>query len=211
MEKILIIGAHYDDAELGAGGTASKLISEGKEVYKLTLTNNVTRSKHLHLNIEYETSKKESSKSSHILGVKEVEDFEPIDCCELFYNSKTMQSIEDVIYRYSIDTVFMHYTEDANQDHIEAAKLSKTAARHCDNLLAYQSNLYILSRPFYPTYFVDISNHIDKKIEALTQYSNEHNRFSCLFEANIERNKVWGFSFNVKYAEAFLPLKMLYK
>ena len=30
LKNVLIIGAHYDDAELGAGGTAAKLASEGK-------------------------------------------------------------------------------------------------------------------------------------------------------------------------------------
>ena len=40
MDKILIVGAHFDDAELGVGGTAAKLVSEGKKVYKLTLTVN---------------------------------------------------------------------------------------------------------------------------------------------------------------------------
>ncbi len=31
MKNILIIGAYYDDAELGVGGTAAKLVSEGKK------------------------------------------------------------------------------------------------------------------------------------------------------------------------------------
>ena len=42
MENILVIGAHFDDAELGCGGTMAKLSAEGKNVYKLTLTDNVT-------------------------------------------------------------------------------------------------------------------------------------------------------------------------
>lgn len=209
MKNILIVGAHYDDAELGVGGTAAKLASEGKNVYKLTLTNNVTRSTHLHLDIAYDTSMKESGAACKVLGINEVSEFEPIECCQLFYNTDTMQKIEDVIYKYNIDTIFMHFSDDANQDHIEAAKLCKTAARHCDNLFAYQSNLYVLTKPYYPTYFVDISEFVDKKIEALQQYGDGHNRFNSLFETTIERNKVWGYSNKVKYAEAFLPLKIL--
>lgn len=42
MNNILIIGAHFDDAELGTGGTAAKLVKMGKKVYELTLTENVT-------------------------------------------------------------------------------------------------------------------------------------------------------------------------
>ena len=33
MKNILIIGAHYDDAELGVGGTAAKLVHDGYNVY----------------------------------------------------------------------------------------------------------------------------------------------------------------------------------
>ena len=40
MKRVLIIGAHYDDTELGAGGTAAKLVDEGCQVYKVTLTDN---------------------------------------------------------------------------------------------------------------------------------------------------------------------------
>ena len=32
MNNILIAGAHFDDAELGAGATAAKMVDEGKNV-----------------------------------------------------------------------------------------------------------------------------------------------------------------------------------
>ncbi len=209
MQNVLIIGAHYDDAELGVGGTAAKLAAEGKNVYKLTLTDNVTMSEHLHLRIQYETSLADSAKACRVLGIREVTDFRPLDCCKLFYETETMQAIEDVLYRHGIDTVFLHYSADVNQDHIEASKLSRTAARHCDNLFAYQSNLYILDKPFYPTLFVDISEQMDQKIEALKQYEDQHNRFSRLFETTVQRNAVWGYSNKVEYAEGFVVLKQL--
>ncbi len=56
MENILVGGAHYDGTELGAGETAEKFSAEGKKFYKLTLTDNVTRSSHMNINVEYETS-----------------------------------------------------------------------------------------------------------------------------------------------------------
>ena len=40
--KILIIAAHPDDEILGCGGTVSRLISEGAEVYTLILGEGVT-------------------------------------------------------------------------------------------------------------------------------------------------------------------------
>lgn len=210
MNNILIIGAHYDDAELGCGGTAAKLAAQGKKVYKLTLTDNVTRFSHMNINVEYETSVKESRLASEVLGVTEIPDFEPVSCCHLFYNTETMQKIENVIYNYNIDTVFIHYADDLNQDHIEASKLCITAARHCQNVFFYQSNLYVLPRPFEPTFFVDISDYIDKKKDALCHYTGDHNRFNSLFQTNIERNHVWGYANKVAYAEGFIAQKFLF-
>lgn len=209
MKNILIIGAHYDDAELGAGGTAAKLSSEGKNVYKLTLTDNVTKFKQMNVNVEYESSVMQSSKACQVLGVTEINDFEPINCTQLVYSTETMQKIEKIIFDYKIDTVFIHFDADMNQDHIEAAKLCLTAARHCDNILQYQSNGYVLNNEYYPTYFVDISSFVDKKIEALKQYGEEHNRFNSLFQTNVERNKVWGYATHSEYAEGFRVVKMV--
>ena len=209
MQNVLIIGAHYDDTELGAGGTAAKLAAEGKNVYKLTLTDNVTRFAHMNINVEYETSVQQSAKACEVLGIHEVTEFPPVECSTLVYSTQMMQRIENVIYKYNIDTVFMHFAHDMNQDHIEASKLCLTAARHCENIFQYQSNGYILDEAFYPTFFVDISDYVDKKIAALEQYGEEHNRFSRLFQINVERNHVWGYSNKVEYAEGFLPIKML--
>lgn len=209
MLNILIVGAHYDDAELGAGGTAAKFAAEGKNVYKLTLTDNVTRFSHMNINVEYETSVVQSARACEILGVREITEFKPVPCTHLVYSTEMMQRIEDVIYQYKIDTVFMHFDHDMNQDHIEAAKLCLTAARHCDNLFQYQSNGYVLNNPYYPVYFVDISGYVGKKISALEQYGEEHNRFNQLFQINIERNRVWGYSNRVSHAEGFQIVKFL--
>lgn len=209
MKNILIVGAHYDDTELGAGGTAAKLAAEGNNVFKLTLTDNVTRFKQMGINVDYESSVKQSAAACNVLGIQEITDFEPAECTKLVYSAEMMQRIEAVIYDKKIDTVFMHFDHDMNQDHVEAAKLCITAARHCDNLFQYQSNGYILDDSFYPTFFVDISEFVQKKVEALEQYGEEHNRFNKLFEVNIERNKVWGYSNQVEYAEGFRAIKYL--
>ncbi len=211
MENILVIGAHYDDAELGCGGTSARLAAEGKKVYKLTLTDNVTQFSQMNIHVFYETSVEESAQACRVLGVHEITEFEPVSCGHLFYTTEIMQKVEDIIFKYNIDTVFMHYTDDLNQDHIAASKICVTAARHCENIFFYQSNLYILPSPFSPTFFVDISDYVEKKKEALYQYTGDHNRFNSLFETNIERNSVWGFANKVKYAEGFVVQKYLLK
>ncbi|GHT87784.1 hypothetical protein FACS1894137_15460 [Spirochaetia bacterium] len=207
IDKVLIIGAHYDDAELGAGGTGARFISEGKEVYKITLTDNVTVSSYLDLNVDNESSRKDSKKACEILGITELP-FEPVEDCKLKYSKEIMQQVEAIIFDNKIDTVFMHFEDDYNQDHIEAYLISKTASRHCRNILTYQSNAYQLPTAYYPSVFSDISEFAEKKIAALHAYGEQHDRFGKLFEINMDRNKVWGYALKVEYAEAFCPIKL---
>lgn len=208
MNNILIIGAHFDDAELGAGGTAAKLVSEGKKVYKLTLTDNETKFDQRKILVDFNSSKIQSKKACEILGIKEIE-YPYVECSKLSYNKEIMQSVENIIYKYKIDTVFIHFSSDMNQDHVEANRISLTAARHCMNVFEYQSNGYILDDSFYPTFFVNISNYIEKKMNALSQYSDNHNRMNRLFSTIIERNHIWGYANEVEYAEGFRVIKML--
>ena len=63
MKNILIIGAHFDDAELGAGGSAAKWVSHGKKVYKYTLTDNETIFPQRNIHVKFEDSKRQSSSS----------------------------------------------------------------------------------------------------------------------------------------------------
>ncbi|MCR4828264.1 MAG: PIG-L family deacetylase [Bacteroidales bacterium] len=209
MNNILIIGAHFDDAELGAGGTAAKLVKMGKKVYKLTLTDNVTDFKNMKITVAYEPSLRQSANACKVLGIEEITDFQPERCCQLFYSTPVMQKVEDIIFKLNIDTVFMHYYDDMNQDHVEASRICKTASRHCKNVLMYQSNGYILEHSFTPTVFFDISEELDQKVASLNCYEGDHNRFNRLFDTVIQRNNMWGYANKVRYAEGFVPLRMI--
>ena len=208
MKNILIIGAHFDDAELGAGGAAAKLVAAGKNVYKITLTDNVTHFEHRNVNVDFESSKMQSNQACAVLGIKELS-FQTEECSRLAYSKDIMQRVESIIFEYDIDTVFIHFGEDMNQDHVEASKISLTAARHCKNVLEYQSNGYILDNAFYPTYFINISDYVQKKVEALGKYGSNHNRMNRLFATILERNHIWGYSNEVEYAEGFRIVKMI--
>lgn len=208
MENILIVGAHYDDAELGVGGTAAKLIHKGKKVYKLTLTDNETSFIQMNIHVKSDDSIQQSAKACRTIGVTEITNFKTEPCNHLAYSADVMQRIEKIIFDYKIDTVFMHFTNDINQDHVAASQLCLTAARHCNNIFQYQSNGYIINQ-YEPTLFVDISDVIDLKKEALQQYGSEHNRFNRLFETTIERNHIWGYANKVEYAEGFHVIKSM--
>ena len=118
MQNILVIGAHFDDAELGCGGTMARLAAEGKKVYKLTLTDNVTNFIQMDIHVDLESSRVGSALACKELGVEEITDFELLECNHLVYNTEIMQKVEKIIFDRKIDTVFMHFDSDMNQDHI---------------------------------------------------------------------------------------------
>lgn len=211
MKNILAVGAHFDDVELAAAGTLNYLSSKGAKVFKITLTDNVTKSKELKLNVKYNSSKKSSRDACKILGVKEIENRMIKKCNFLKYETILMQYLEKIIIDKKIDTVFTHYKNDINKDHVACHDIVITAARHCHNIITFQSNFYIVNKIFSPNFFVDISKNIKNKINSLNCYKPEHNRNNSLFENTINRNRIWGMSNGVKYAEAFLPIKFLQK
>ena len=162
--NILVIGAHYDDAELGAGGSMAKWVKEGNKVFKLTLSDNDTRFKDKKIYVKPHEAKSESKKACEILGVEELNDLVlPQKCTELVYNKRDMQKIEAFILDRQINMIVMHNIFDIQQDHVHAATISYVAGRYCDSVLMYQSNQYVLPVDFYPRYYVDISKTIDLK------------------------------------------------
>jgi N-acetylglucosamine malate deacetylase 1 len=213
MKKILVVGAHYDDAELAAGGAMAKWVQEGKKVYKITLTDNVTNFANRNITVNYEDSKNESAKACKILGVSEISDFPVQPCTDLMFDKKFMQLLETFVLDNKIDTILIHNIFDIQQDHVHASTISYVAGRYCDNILVYQSNKYILPIDYYPRFFIDITETIELKKKALDCYSYSHDRYKQLFEMTIRQNRVWGYQTTMNneknYAEAFNIIKFV--
>ena len=123
MRKILAIGAHFDDVELGVGGAMAKLSQGGADVYKLTLTNNVTKFNQLAIDVDFETSFEESLKACNVLGIKQIEPTAYAECTNLEFNPQVMQDVERIVFDLKIDTVFCHFFSDMQQDHVNASKI----------------------------------------------------------------------------------------
>lgn len=207
IKNILALGAHFDDVELGVGGSLAKFSEEGKRIYKLTITDDSYDNK-------LENTLEVSKKSCKVLGIKQINRKEYDICNDLKFSNKTMQEIEKIIKDLNIDTLFAHYHSDINQDHKNASEISYVAGRYCRNVLFYQSNRYVLPSDFYPRFFINITKTLPLKKKALSLYAKQggHNRNNRLFEETINQNKVWGYqsspSKKPEYAESFVVHKI---
>lgn len=207
--NILFIGAHYDDIELGCGGTILKHIQQGDKVHMLVITNSEYRDYNGKLLRSRNTAMEEGINAARLLGIKET--------INLDYKTKTLQHdfklIEDinkVIDRHKIDTVYTHWVHDTHQDHSSTGKCTLNAARHCKRILMYRSNWYACAEQFRGNFYVDISDVIDKKIKAIQTHKSECGKNGKEWlDFVIQKNRNSGIEMETEYAECFEIVRYL--
>ncbi len=90
IKNALGVGAHFDDVELGCGGTLARIVAEGGNAYKITLTNNVTNFSAMGINVDFESSLLDSANACKELGVTAVFDVPLQEWHNLQYSTALM-------------------------------------------------------------------------------------------------------------------------
>ena len=136
--KILAIGAHPDDIELGCGGLLIKAAREGHEVYMYTVTRGAASG-----DPEHRTD--ELKRSAKFIGAKQlwIDNFED---SKLSVTNELINHIEYFINKANPDVIFTHSHGDTHHDHRAIAAATVEAARFNSNILAYEIPL---SRSFH--------------------------------------------------------------
>ena len=118
---VLAIGAHPDDVEFGCGGTLLKLISEGKKVVIIDLTQG-----ELGTRGTAETRANEAANAAELLGLTARENLKMDD--GFLNNGREYQiRIVEMIRKYKPEIVFCNAWDDRHPDHAKGAKLASDA------------------------------------------------------------------------------------
>ena len=198
---ILIFGGHPDDVEIGAGGTARKLATEGREVIfcVATVPNQQT------------LRKKEAARAGAILDAAKVL-FLSVPFKRFGFNRETIGAIDTLISRIKPSAVFTHSLGDSHQDHLALTQSILSAARRNDfSVFMYEQIIPggITPVPFRPHLFVDISAHIDDKIKAIEAHKSQVKKYDENWVESIRGRAVMrGAQIGTKYAEAFEVVKI---
>jgi bacillithiol biosynthesis deacetylase BshB1 len=178
---VLAIGAHPDDVELGCGGTIAKLISEGKKVAILDLTQGELGTRGTN-----ETRAIEAKNAGEILGISARENLKMKD--GFLINSEEYQlRIIKAIRTYQPEIVFCNAVDDRHPDHAKAAKLASDACflsglikieteesgKKQEKWRPKQVFHYIQWKNLEPDFVIDISGFLDKKIESCLAYKTQ--------------------------------------
>lgn len=180
---ILAFGVHPDDVELGCSGTILAALAEGKRVGVVDLTQG-----ELGTRGTAETRKQEAAAAAAIMGITVRENLGMAD--GFFQNDEVHQrKVIEVIRKYRPEIILANAPEDRHPDHGRSAKLVSDAAflaglrkietkQNGEVQEAWRPTYvfhYIQDRFIQPSFVVDITAHMNKKVEAILAYATQFN------------------------------------
>jgi LmbE family N-acetylglucosaminyl deacetylase len=163
--KILAIGAHPDDIELGCGGVLLKSARQGHEVYMYTLT-------HGEASGDPDQRISELKHSAKLIGAKTlwIDEFKDT---HLSVTSDVINNIELCIKRSEPDIILTHSLRDTHHDHRAIAASTIEAGRFVPNILSYEIPL---TKDFQPQIYYDISDVLNEKVKLIELFWSQQSK-----------------------------------
>jgi LmbE family N-acetylglucosaminyl deacetylase len=204
VKRVLCVGAHSDDIEIGCGGTVLRMIGQSKsiEFFWLVLSSNPTRSKEA----ERSANAFLSGASCKTVVVKSFRDgFLP------YLGPPVKECFEELKNVFTPDVIFTHCRHDLHQDHRLVWELTWNTFR--DHLiLEYEIPKYDADLRS-PNFFVPLSDaQARKKVKSLMRYFvTQQNKqwFSEELFYGLMRLRAAEAGSPARYAEAFFCRKIL--
>ena len=218
MAIVLVVAAHPDDEVLGCGGTIARHTSEGDSVHVVLMAEGITSRKATSQTGMLEKLHEVARHANKLLGVEEVLlEGLPDNRLDSLDRLEVTQRIEDHIKHWKPSIVYTHHCGDVNLDHQIVHHAVVTACRpqpgHCvEKLLFFEVASSTewqppgSGAPFQPTWFVDVSKTLDRKVAAIGAYEAEMRNWPHPRSARgVQHHAHWrGASVGVEAAEAFM-------
>ncbi|MFO0969210.1 MAG: bacillithiol biosynthesis deacetylase BshB1 [Gemmataceae bacterium] len=209
----LVISAHPDDAELGAGGAILALKSQGFRVGVLDLTSGEPTP----FGSE-EIRRRETAAATQVLGLDWRGNL-GLTNRALVADLEARRLLAGQVRLLKPRVLLAHYWEDAHPDHVAAsalvdaarfwAKLSKTdmpGEPHYPAKIIYYFSVH-LRLHIQPSFVLDVSPFQDKKLEAIRCYHSqfvEGRRGTAFLDELRDVGRYWGWTIGARYGEPFL-------
>lgn len=212
MFDMLVIAPHPDDAELGLGATIAKCLAEGMAVGILDLTDGEPTP-----HGSPEIRRRETAAATEVLGVAWRENLE-LPNRRLQSTLEARAALAGVIRRTRPRWLLAPYWEDAHPDHVAATELIEAA-----RFWAKLTKTDLPGEPFYPerilyyycihlrivpqpAVIVDVSDHLEKKLEAVACYRSQfvdgrEHEAPSLIDRLRDQASTWGGLIGTRYGE----------
>lgn len=165
---VMAVGAHPDDIETGCAGTLLKHRQVGHRVVAVVATRGGYGDR------SWDTIQSEIRRAEAILGLEYRVLDNPVGHYEV--NWQTVTELDRIIAEEGVTTIYCNWYGDSHQDHQATFKNVLAAARkkamrslYCYELPDYS---YRSQHRFDARRYVDITDHIDRKLEAMSAYTS---------------------------------------
>lgn len=216
---VLVVAAHTDDEALGCGGTIARHVAEGDTVYACFMADGV--SSRVDADQTDLVSRQEAAENARaILGIKE--NFYlglPDNRMDSIPLLDVVQKLESIIHRLKPGIVYTHHHGDLNVDHCITHQAVMTACRpvpgssvraiYAFEVMSSTEWAAPFVAPFVPDHYVDISNQLCKKMDALKAYQQEMRKepHSRCMNHSLHLSHHRGYSVGKVAAEAFVTVR----
>jgi LmbE family N-acetylglucosaminyl deacetylase len=191
--RVLAVGAHPDDIELGCGGTLLAHRARGDEVALLVMTTG------------------ERGPQDAKSRIREQEDAAALLDAALLWGGfqdgevdegrDAVTVVQDAVATIGPDLIYAHTPDDTHQDHRATARAVLSAARRMRQVLLYESPT---STHFSPSIYVNVAPFIDAKMDMLRAHMSQVLKNGLVdLEALEAQARYHGFRARLRYAEAF--------
>ena len=207
MKEALVLVAHADDETLGAGGTIAKIVQAGWRVTVVVISDGR----------RFGGGGKENRSSAEaaceLLGVQELHF---IGVPDQQFDTVSMATLADSVVQLNLtpDLIFTNSEADLNLDHRITCDVAKIIGRPRLKPVSILScevpaTSFWNGKPFMANYYVDITDHIDTKVEAFNLYVHEVQPFpSPWCEEGLRLLAQYhGLQCGMPYAEAFTVIR----
>jgi len=191
--RILAIGAHPDDVEIGAGATLSQHVRAGDRVTVLTVSGGMVGG-------DADLRRAEAHESASRLGARLV--MGDLEDTAIPDRGPTITLIESVIGELRPDVIYVHSAHDVHQDHCAVHRATLVAARDVPRVLCYQSPSATID--FRPSTFIPAEAGLDTKLAAIAAFEAQTAIRDYLEPEMLTATaRYWGRFARVRYAEPF--------
>ncbi len=205
--RILVLAPHTDDGELGCGGTMSRLLAEGAEIFYIAFS---ACEESVPAGFPRDALRHEVVKATAELGIPR-ENLTVLDYPVRRFNEHRQAILEDLVglrAKLSPDVVFMPCEHALHQDHHAIYSEGLRAFKH---YTCYGYDLPWDSVKFSSTAFFKLDEfHVKKKCDALAHYVTQ--RFRSYIDDDFIHSlaRVRGAQIGTRYAEAFELIRVIY-
>lgn len=222
---VLAIAAHPDDVELSVGGTLLKLAAMGYKTGVLDLTRGEGGTRGTP-----EIRATESQAAAQTLGLSVRENLDLGDS-HIWVNEDSRIKVVRALRRLRPRVIFTQFWDDPHPDHAHTSQLVREAA-HIAGLAKYDADFglarwrptgiayFLFPRTIAPTFIVDITEHFDRKWEAIYAHASQfHNPNSNEPSSRVStpqflremeaRDRYFGALIGEEYAEGFFVREAL--